>query len=429
MRTLRTLLLFSLVLALAAAPGSAKNGAGLPPDHPLLARLAASDVERGREYRALVLYPIAAEVSDPADAKRAMTAVEAEKKENLSIREPEKKAGRETVEIFDFSTEPVLLLAGEILEGGLRDRFLTRDVLLGPASRATAPALPAEDRARPKDEESRVLSPFGAVVPDRLRREGLIGSSPAAAAEKLAEQIRMLGGKLDRRAVTKLFDAEAIEARSGEYRSIYGAIPDEAEKRTIGAAAFVGERLVGIDLFETNLAFRAHWPTLLRTRALEAALYEKHLGLLARPFPAGRDPDRHREGVKALLKKVFAASAKMEDAVGLGEEVLLRRETVVGRALVADGKLVHATILSDEESPEAAPPPGSPTDESSRGLLERKAARGTLTEAERRLLERMRDRERQRNAPRPSPGSGAGGGGRVTPPAPGGDDPQLPGDK
>lgn len=429
MKTLRTALLLTAVLALAAPAGLAKNGPGLPPDHPLLARLAASDVERGREYRALLVYPIAAELPDPAGAKRPRTSVEAAEQKNLAVREPEKKAGRETVEVFDFSTEPVLLLAGEILEGGLRDRFLARDVLLGPASRATAPVLPAEERPRSKDEESRVLDPFGAIVPDGARRAGLLGASPAVATERLSESMTRLGEKLDRRSVTKLFAAKSLEGRIGEYRSIFAAIPDEAEKRTIGAAAFVGERLVGVDLFETNLAFRAHWPTILRTLALQASLYEKHLDLLTRPFPAGRDPDRHRDDLKALLKKLFAADAKKEDAVGRGEEFLLRRDAVMGRALVADGELVHATILSDEDAPEAAPPPGTSSDESSRGLLERKAARGTLTEAERRLLERMRERDRNREPPRAEPHGGPGDGGRVTPPGPGGDDLPLPGDK
>jgi hypothetical protein len=431
MKTLRAGLIL-LAIGLLSSPGVAKNEPGLAANHPLLARLAAASVTRGREHRAMLVYPIVADAADPAKVERALTGTEARANQGISIGEPDKQPGRQKVEIFNWTLKPILLLAGEVLKGGIRDRYLTRDVLVGPGKKVTAPVLYADLKPRKKEDESQVLEPFSAVAPDIMRLVGVADAPTAPAAKYLGDQFGIAGEKGDRRSIPELFEAKALGGRISEYRTIYEAIPDEGGKKTIGAAVWVGERLIGIDVFESNAAFRAHWPALSRTSALQAALYEAAYGLLNQPFPAGRDPDRHAPRVKEVLKKLFAAQARKVQAVGLGTEIELLRGDTVGRCLTLDKHLVHAVVLLDYLDGGAAlpPPPGSTPTEFTQGELERRAERGTITEYEKRLLERMRERnqppqkldpsrnqppqkiEPPRNQPQPQPGLQPGGPGR-----------------
>jgi len=423
-RPIPAALLLLTALLISAVPAAAKKkNVAIPADHPMLELMARASFVKGRQHRALLVYPISRDVADPAQVRRPATSAEAASAENLSIGEPEKKPGRGPVELFNWSKEPILLLAGELLEGGVRDRFLSRDVLLSGGERVSAPAYTADRKERDDEDASRVLKPMNVLVPDFLRLVAVTDGPRRMVERFIEEQFGVAGEKLDRRPLPALYRSAKIAERMKEYRTVFQAIPDEAGKRVVGCAALVGDRFVGIDLFGSNASFRAHWPQILSALALEAALYEAAYGLLARPFPAVRDPDRHLVRMKGMLKKLFAARMTEEEPVDAGEEISFSRDELVGRALLRDGELLHAVIVPDflTAAPGTEPPPGSSPQEYTQGELERRAERGTLTEAEKRLLERMRERNRRPPKPQrppdrgdiplPTPGGGGGGGG------------------
>lgn len=374
-----------------AASAAAAPSAGLPDDHPFLRQLALAGVERGREHRALLIVPIAQETEDPADLSRPLTSVEALKADHLSIGEPEKKAGHTVVEVFNWTTRPILLLAGEALEGGHRDRFLTRDVLLGPGQRAEAPVHHADARARAPDDRKVSLAPIGALAPDLPRALALTSGNAALTRAWLANAFSVIEVRDPRTPFPALLTAQKLVPRIDDYQNTFAKIPDEAERRVFGYAAFVGDRLVGMDTFASNAAFRANWPVILKSLGFQAAYYEFANGLSKHPFPAGRDPDRHKQAVKGFIKKVFAASVYKQTGVNFGTEFQIARPGLVGRLLMHEEKLVHSVLLPDLDTlADRGPAPGTgPAPETTVGELLRKASRSRLTEYERRLLERM----------------------------------------
>jgi hypothetical protein len=413
--------LFLSVLLLATA-ALAAGGEVLPATHPFMRLLADVRIERGREHRALLVIPISRELGDPAQAERPMTSLEAQKKEDLSAAEPAKNPARGPFELFNWSNEPILLLAGEVFEGGVRDRFLARDVLLGPGSRVVAPGYPADRKPRPKADAPRTLKPLGTVAPDLLRLLGIMQGPLGSVDSFLQDEYALAGEKHPRETLVHLMQSKRITDRMADYRKLFAKIPAEAEGKVIGVAVLVGDRLVGIDLFGSNDLLAAHWPALLNTYAFQASLYEVSYGLLNQAFPAARDPDRYRKQVRDLLKKPFAARFVEQPAVGLGTELRFERERLLGRVLLVgeddDQALLHAVLSLDLLTSTADAPPPPPVNrgtDPAQGELERRSSRARLTEYERRLLERMRNR-RQGNPP----------GGRQPTPGPGGTEPQGP---
>jgi len=383
-------------LALAAfAPVTVAKGGPVPADHPLLRLLTTSETAPGREHRAILIHPILSESADAPNVKRPLSSKEALGAEHLSMGESEKKPGRGPLAAFNWSKEPILLLGGEVFVGGTRDRFLSRDVLLGPASKVEVPAYPADRKPRTRLEAQKSLKPVEALAPDLLRLVGLGGGALSAADAFIEDEYALTGTKIERSPLAALFELATLQARMREYVTIFDAIPDEAQRRVVGAAVFVGDRLAGVDIFPTNAAFRAQWGKILRTASFQASVHELSYGLLNQVYPAGRLPDRHLQELKDLLKKCYVARALEEKAVGLGEEVRLSHADIVGRVLTHENVLVHAVLSLDflRNDPDTQPPPGvgGPA-ESTPGELERRSARSRLTEYERRLLERMRQR-------------------------------------
>ena len=393
----------------------AAAGKVLPASHPFMRLLGDVSVQRGREHRALLVVPIARELGDPAGLVRPRTSAEAFKLEDLTAAEPDKNPGRGPFELFNWSKDPILILAGEVFEGGIRDRFVARDVLLGPASRVVVPGYPADRKPRSSDDALATLKPLPAIAPDLLRLLGIVQGSLGAADSFLEDEYALAGEKDPRQTLVHLMQSKALAKRMEEYRKMFAKIPAEAEGKVIGAAVLVGDRLVGADLFGSNEMFAANWPTLLTTYTFQATLYEVSYGLLDQPFPAARDPARYQQLVEQLLKIPFAAKFVEEPAVALGTELRFERDQAIGRVLLSDEVFLHAVLCFDVLTTgiDAPPPPSEGSGgESGQPELERRAGRSRLTEYERRLLERMRNRRpgSQPGGRLPNPGTDGGTG-------------------
>ncbi|MCU0724669.1 MAG: hypothetical protein MUE73_02600 [Planctomycetes bacterium] len=364
-----------------------------PPDNPIHASLAGTEIARGREYRALLVVPLLAPAADPENARPLASAAASAGADLFNPAEPAKSEGRSTIEFLNWSTEPVLVLAGTILSGGARDRFVPGSHLVGPASRILARVYPADREARKPADRGRILEPEALVVPHLLRVLGLGGGSLAAVDGFLEEVHALSGIRPDRQPIATLYRLGPIAEKMQEYLPYFAGVPGEADGRAVGAAIYVGDRFLSVDLFGRNADFRVFWPALLASAAFEAAAYEVSYGLLNAPFPAARDPERAREDLTRILRRPLGASHREEKVTGLGREFAFRRDDLTGRTLALDGQLVHAMILKDVLSePEPEPPAAGTPSEETYGDLARRAERSRLTEFERRLLDRMRDR-------------------------------------
>lgn len=98
--------------------------------------------------------------------------------------------------------------------------------------------------------------------------------------------------------------------------------------RTVGVLVMAGGRVRGIDLFGTHQLFTDCWPELVQGYALDA--------LLAR---SGGRTDLRK--AMMFLNRVVHSPIQFRPGVGLGENVTLRSQGIVGAGLSFEGQLVH----------------------------------------------------------------------------------------
>ena len=103
-----------------------------------------------------------------------------------------------------------------------------------------------------------------------------------------------------------------------------------------GAAVFVADRFVGIDLFQDGSLFAREWPKLLRASTIETYGHR---------VDAKTDERRLRTHVDDLLRSAAGADGSVRRGIGAGWLVEFRLSRSRGLALVAESQVVHAAIL------------------------------------------------------------------------------------
>src|SRR6266850_3691308 len=191
----------------------------------------------------------------------------------------------------------VLLLAGEILQGGKQNRIVVEDVLVPPRS-------------------GPLTLPVFCVEQGRWQGAGKqFSTRETLAAPRLRE--KMLE-RSDQRQVWAEVDRYARSAAAPSATGSYQAIPDkpevQAQQKDVeaaiggasapgaqGAAVYVGDTLAGLDLFQDGSLFAREWSKLLRASTIEA--YGRKI--------ADPDASRLRTSLDELLKSAAGAAGSV----------------------------------------------------------------------------------------------------------------------
>ena len=139
----------------------------------------------------------------------------------------------------------------------------------------------------------------------------------------------------------------AAPSSTGSYQAIHDKAEVQAHQKDVegaldqrsgaeGAAVFVAETLVGLDLFQDPSLFAREWLKLLRAHALETYGSSAHDRTDARGSRAALDE---------LLRDAAVAPASVRRGIGVGRLVEFRGKRARGSALVAEGQVVHVAVL------------------------------------------------------------------------------------
>lgn len=331
--------------------------------------------------------------------------------------EPEFPAQRWNVEVQNTGASPALILGGTVLQGGERDRMVRRDSLV-PSNAGTeirtVPASAASDRRKepvPFDVSSYMATSY-------LRKRAEFGSSSSLVPRFVSHFLEFRNEGDDRDSLAAINESTLLAQYCLACHQSLTTFPKPAEGRhVVGFIAAVRGRIQALDLFGNNLLLQRNFERILPGHTFAAAALEIRARKAGIPIPGKDDPEKTLEIVMSDAQELLdslARSRYREDDLPDGEigDALLIRTLggTRGRALGLDGELVHLAVFPHDPfesalfSKSVEPTPGDLEDDPEREgyaeLVRRGAMPGRrLTEAEKRLLDRLGRR----------PGIGSGG--------------------
>jgi hypothetical protein len=107
-----------------------------------------------------------------------------------------------------------------------------------------------------------------------------------------------------------------------------------------GAAFVIGDRAIGLDLFDHPEVMRRYFPKLVRSYALDAL-----------DAPSGKSSGA--DAVTGLVSQIGAAQTSSHDAVGLGKDIRLDGSWITGAALWAKERYIHICAFGRPQSDKA----------------------------------------------------------------------------
>jgi ARG/rhodanese/phosphatase superfamily protein len=262
---------------------------------------------------------------------------------DIATLEEARRAGSVTIAEHERATVPtlvvenrgatyVLVLAGEILLGGKQNRVMTEDVLLPPGSGPKDVAVYCVEQGRwsaPRAE----FDARGSFAAPGLRSQVLARSTQTRVWSEVDRYSHLAAAPSPTRSYQHVLEQPEVKAHVDAVQSTPGL---QAAGSALGAAAFVGPDLRGIDVFRTPGLFAREWPKLLAAYAVEA---------YGRPSAAEADERRVRGRVAEALQTAAKAAGSVRGSAGVGHLFEFRIADLRGAALVASGGVVHAALL------------------------------------------------------------------------------------
>lgn len=247
------------------------------------------------------------------------------------------------LEAYNVATSPALLIDGEHLEGAKQNRILNATVLLAASRKTILPVACVEEgrwhyEAGPNFQSSddfaygRLRSRNASAKADSLRTSGSREVDQGEVWEDVARKHLEAGSASPTGAMRDAFDHRRVEV--DEIKSTFS----EPEAGQTGVIACIGGRPVALDAFDRPETLSKLWPRLLSGYSLDAVGHDK-------------SPVR-KEAVGAFLNAAAVADATGHEGLGLGMDVVITGESVVGNALTWESGVIHLALFAraDDDS-------------------------------------------------------------------------------
>jgi len=224
----------------------------------------------------------------------------------------------------------VLLLAGEILIGGKQNRVLREDLLMPPHSGPRNVGVYCVEQGR-WNEGRKDFNSRGSVVQPSVRSQVLRKAEQSRIWSGVAAASRNLQAPSATGSYQAIYDKPEVKSHLEETTRRF----DPAGTATVGAAAFVGSNLAGVDCFHSPGLFAREWPKLLRAYALDAYGAK----------PGAWDESAARARTDGLLRAAARVEGDLRESVGAGRLFEFTLDGRRGAALLFEGRAIHVAIL------------------------------------------------------------------------------------
>ena len=293
-----------------------------------------------QKFKNLAMVPV---ISDYDDGLAYITLGEALGGGLIEIREVSKGGSVPELRVVNRAGKMVLILDGEELVGAKQNRIVNATILVAAGADIVIPVSCVEQgrwtyKSEVFSSKHRVMSPSIRKLKVRdvnasLRSTGQYRSDQSAIWEEVAGLASRREAVSESMDMDVVFDKEAPVIK--EYLEGFALVV-----RQVGAVFLVNGKLVGMEAFGNAATFSCVFRNLLESYALDA------VDRCGRRYDAG-DADRQSADI---LAAALSADAEARPSAGLGMDLRLESEKLVGFALEHEDQVVHICLFPNAAS-------------------------------------------------------------------------------
>jgi hypothetical protein len=240
----------------------------------------------------------------------------------------------------------VLVLDGEEIIGGMQNRIVIASFLVGAHTTLPIPVTCVEHgRWHPASASERSFS-SGESTYYSLKREkhAQVHASLRSSGAHTSDQGAVWNAIAERQTASR------VASSTGAMHDIYTSRRESLEEylrafpyveNAVGFAVALGGGMAGADIFDQPATARTLWPKLVRSYALDA-------------LDAAEGGTVARDRADRLLERTRDARCETFATLGLGEDVRLEGDGVIGGGLVYDETPIHITLFRTHEGDTSA---------------------------------------------------------------------------
>jgi len=210
-----------------------------------------------------------------------------------------------TLYIENTSADTIMVLSGEVVQGGKQDRVIAQDFLLYPHSKKDISVFCVEPgRWQPKEQGREAMSfksETYSFSTNDVRKAAVVEKDQQKVWDKVAETTQKNNATTATGALTALQNAGTFNANLKKYTDHFKPLFIN-EPDVIGLVAVSGDEILGCDMFATHQLLMAHYADLINAYATQA-------------ITTGKPATVSREKVQQYLDTLIADENKQENEV------------------------------------------------------------------------------------------------------------------
>jgi len=245
-----------------------------------------------------------------------------------------------TLKVSNNSERMVFLMAGEELVGGKQNRVLNASMMVQPKMSMPVPVTCVE-RGRwgyksakfgsgQTTSHSSLRRMMSKQVSDSYRVSATPRSDQGAVWKEVARKMVRMGSKSS---------SDSLHDFFADYANRLGALLGGCKlpQGANGAVFAINGKIVGADLFDRPATLLKLWVKV--SRGYAADVLEE---------PKENPPSAHTAQVAAWLKSAISAEQLWYDSPGIGQDVRIEGQNVVGAALVVNNHPIHVELFQEK---------------------------------------------------------------------------------
>ena len=244
-------------------------------------RIESFSSQEKYRYKNLQFYPIRANKTFELyhkDMAQYITLKEAMQTRKIAVTE-HARGDVNTLFVENISSDTIMILAGEVVQGGKQDRMVAEDFILYPSSGKKDLSVFCVEHGRWQAKQSGgAFNNYFSISSNEVRKAGSVKKSQQEVWDKVAENTQKNNANTSTGTLAALNNSASLSSELKQYADFFGKrIVNEGD--IIGVIAVSGDSILGCDMFATHDIFQKHYNNLIQSYATEAITFGKSVNV------------------------------------------------------------------------------------------------------------------------------------------------------